>query len=168
MGPKAVWILWDIQRLLLDCPARAGHRGTILRCSSPQAIPCTNVVTDGQVIRMEVAVSSALILSYLGRNFGTETPTVLGEIQTCEGFIISEPIFYFQYGLSYELLVLTYSRQTRAFTWTGRGLRPFKTPILGTVFTSTVSSDIHQSNRHTLHFTYELYLIIRSEMHTTS
>jgi len=37
VGPKGVWILWDIERLFLYCPARAGDRGTILRCSSPQA-----------------------------------------------------------------------------------------------------------------------------------
>jgi len=51
---------------------------------------------------MEVSVSSAVILSYMGRDFVEETRIVLGETQTCKGFIISQPIFYFQYVLFYE------------------------------------------------------------------
>jgi len=170
VGSKAVWILWDIERLFLDCPARTGDRGTILRCSSPQGNPCTSVATDGQVIRMEVSVSSALILSYLGRYFGAETTIVLGLTQTCKGFINSEPIFYFQYGLFYELLTVSdhivstvgwfgqgtgrklcwlITDKTPAFTWTGRGLRPLKTPILDNVVTSTVSSKSHPSIEQT-------------------
>ena len=77
MGPKAVWILWDIERLFHDCPARAGDRGTILRCSSPQANPYTSVATDGQVIRMEVSVSNAVCLSCVGTDFDAETPIIL-------------------------------------------------------------------------------------------
>lgn len=102
MDPKAFWILQDIEGLFLDCPGRAEDRVTILRCSSRQANPCTSVATDGHVIRMEVSVSSDVIFSCVGRDFGAETPIILGVTQTCKRFIISEPIFCFQYDLFHE------------------------------------------------------------------
>jgi hypothetical protein len=121
-GPKSVWLLWDIERLCLDCPARAGNRGTILECSSPQANPCTSIATYDQVKRMEVSVSIAVIPSCVGRDFGAGTPILLGETQMSKRFIISEPIFYFQYNLFYEPFTVS-DHIASTVGWFGKGMK---------------------------------------------
>lgn len=70
---------------------------------------------------MEVSVSSAVILSYMGRDFVEETRIVLGETQTCKGFIISQPIFYFQYVLFYEPFTVS-NHIASTVGWFGKGM----------------------------------------------